>query len=79
MELLKKVGWLLAILVITNSVNLYGQHEIINAFKESYTLEQKGEFTKAIEKISNVYQPDSYEMNLRLGWLNYVAGKLNES
>ena len=79
MELLKRTGWLLAILLITNSVNLYGQDEIINAFKESYALEQKGEFTKAIDILSKVYQTDSYELNLRMGWLNYIAGKLSES
>jgi len=79
MELLKRTGWLLAILLITNSVNLYGQDEIINVFKESYTLEQKGDFSKAIEKLNKVYLADSYEMNLRLGWLYYVAGKLTES
>ncbi|HPE17061.1 MAG TPA: tetratricopeptide repeat protein [Tenuifilaceae bacterium] len=79
MELLKRTGWLLAILLITNSVNLYGQDEIINVFKESYTLEQKGDFSKAIEKLNKVYLADSYEMNLRLGWLYYVEGKLTES
>lgn len=79
MELLKRTGWLLAILLITTSIDIFGQDEIIKAFSESYTLEQKGDFSKATEKLIKVYQADSYELNLRLGWLNYVAGKLTES
>ena len=79
MELLKRTGWLLAIMLFASSLNLHGQDEIIKAFKESYALEQKGDFSNAIEKLTKVYQTDSYEMNLRLGWLNYVAGKLTES
>ncbi len=53
--------------------------KIINAFSESYTLEQKGDYAGAANKIKAVYQSESYEMNLRLGWLNYMAGSFSES
>jgi tetratricopeptide (TPR) repeat protein len=80
MELLKFRQWLLAILIVTAlSVKTYGQDEIIAAFKESYPLEQKGDFAKAADKLKKVYQSDSYELNLRLGWLYYLAGNLSES
>jgi tetratricopeptide (TPR) repeat protein len=51
----------------------------VKAFKESYTLEYKGDYTGAISKIKEIYRDNSYEQNLRLGWLNYMAGNFNES
>lgn len=53
--------------------------EIQTAFAESYTYENKGEYTKAVNKIKAVYKEDSYEINLRLGWLTYMSGLFNES
>jgi tetratricopeptide (TPR) repeat protein len=80
MELLKKNWWILVvILVLSFSARVFGQDNIIEAFKDSYTLEQKGDFNMAAEKLLGVYQADSYELNLRLGWLYYLAGNLNES
>jgi tetratricopeptide (TPR) repeat protein len=42
-------------------------------------LEKAGEYSKAIDKIKQVYAEDSYESNLRLGWLNYLHGNFTES
>ena len=53
--------------------------KVINAFSESYTLEQKGDYSGAANKIKTVYNEDSYEINLRLGWLDYMAGSFSES
>ncbi|MDG1279169.1 MAG: tetratricopeptide repeat protein [Algoriphagus sp.] len=61
------------------SISSFAQDKLVNAFKESYALENKGDFNGAIEKIKEVYKVDSYEMNLRLGWLNYQGSKLSES
>jgi tetratricopeptide (TPR) repeat protein len=80
MELIKKTSFLLAVLLVTAiQTNIYGQENVIAAFKESYALEQGGDYAKAADRINKVYQADSYEINLRLGWLNYLAGKLVES
>lgn len=49
------------------------------AFSESYTYEEKAEYSKAIEAIKKLYSTDSYEMNLRLGWLYYEAKNYKES
>lgn len=80
MELLKKTSLLLTVILLW-AVNFktFGQENVITAFKDSYTLEQSGDYAKAAEKVNSIYQADSYEINLRLGWLNYMAGKLNES
>ena len=48
---------------------------IIAAFKESYSFETNVQYAKAIESISKVYKADSYELNMRLGWLNYLLGQ----
>ena len=80
MELLKHSRLIITVLLITAlQTNTFSQDNITAAFKESYVLEQKGEYAKAAEKLNKVYQADSYELNLRLGWLNYLAGKLSES
>ncbi|MBL7905456.1 MAG: tetratricopeptide repeat protein [Bacteroidales bacterium] len=49
------------------------------AFSTSYTYENKGEHSKAIESLKKVYDESSYEINLRLGWLNYQLGLFTES
>jgi tetratricopeptide (TPR) repeat protein len=51
----------------------------IAAFKESYSLEDKAEYSKAVEVLRAVYVESSYEINLRLGWLSYNAGLFSQS
>jgi len=51
----------------------------IEAFSESYALEAVGNFAKGIEEIENIYDENSYEINLRLGWLYYNLGNYFES
>ncbi len=53
--------------------------KIRNAFEESYSLEKEGEYSKAIEIMKTVYDEESYEINLRLGWLHYNSGFFSES
>tara|TARA_R110001583_G_scaffold67308_3_gene192572 strand:- start:28560 stop:29189 length:630 start_codon:yes stop_codon:yes gene_type:complete len=49
------------------------------AFQKSYALEAKGNFKEAAAQLKAVYQANVYETNLRLGWLNYMAGNFKES
>lgn len=51
----------------------------LKSFKESIQLEEEGEYTKAIQVLKKSYQEDSYEYNIRLGWLDYLAGQYTES
>ncbi|MCU0357916.1 MAG: tetratricopeptide repeat protein [Cyclobacteriaceae bacterium] len=55
------------------------QQALTDAFRSSYALEKEGKFVEAADKLKAVYQADSYELNLRLGWLTYQAAKLDES
>jgi len=49
------------------------------AFSKSYAYESRGNFMDAISSLKAVYQEDSYEVNLRLGWVTYLAGLFTES
>ncbi len=72
-----KYSFLLLFFVQTS---IWGQYDtLIKAFKKSYVLEKKGEYKQAADILKKVYNPQSYEINLRLGWLNYQAGLFTES
>lgn len=78
MVILKK---LVVIIFITLSYNITAQTitEIADAFKESYTQETNGKYSDAVKTMKKVYKADSYPINLRLGWLTYLAGQYTES
>jgi tetratricopeptide (TPR) repeat protein len=63
------------------SLSLTGQNYPVlqDAFAKSQAFESRGNYTDAISAIKTVYQEDSYETNLRLGWLTYLAGLFTES
>ncbi len=61
------------------SISLNAQSNIAEAFKDSYTQENKGEYSAAVIDLKKVYQKDSYAINIRLAWLSYLAGQYTES
>ncbi|MCD4695293.1 MAG: tetratricopeptide repeat protein [Bacteroidales bacterium] len=73
--------WFVLFLFIVNGVLGFTQDykTIQDAFSESYTFEYEGDYTKAILSLKEVYNEESYEINLRLGWLSYMAGFFTES
>jgi len=78
METIKKLA--LTILMIgCLQLNAQNNQEMLDAFTKSYSYENEGEYTKAIAQLKNVYDENSYEINLRLGWLNYLSGLFSES
>ena len=50
-----------------------------DAFSKSHAYEARGNFADAIASLKKVYLEDSYEVNLRLGWVTYLAGLFTES
>lgn len=66
-------------LLVSVCLTGYSQDNIVRAFHDSYQLENNGQYMQAAEKILQVYQTDSYEMNLRLGWLIFQGGNMTES
>ena len=79
MEFLRTKTIVLVIILSVFTANVFGQSAVLKAFEKSYSLEKKGEFKKAVKELKNVYDANSYEINLRLGWLNYQAGVFTES
>ncbi len=71
MEILK-TSFAVAVLFFTISANAQTFEDTHKAFKASYTNEYKGNYSAAIADLQKVYQADSYEINLRLGWLHYA-------
>lgn len=55
------------------------QQMLETAFSKSYELEKTGDFSAAMDELKRVYDDRSYEINLRLGWLNYNAGLFDEA
>lgn len=55
------------------------QEMLESAFSKSYGHEKSGDFTAAMDALKQVFDESSYELNLRLGWLNYNAGLFDES
>ncbi len=64
---------LTAIKAMTNNQKL-----LLNLTK-SYELSEKSDYKGAIALLKEVYDKSSYILNLRLGWLSYLAGQQIES
>lgn len=78
MEFLKLT---LLITILFSSVICRGQYNdrVLKAFENSYAAEKQNDFVKAASYLKNLYQEDSYEFNLRLGWLSYKSEQYDES
>ena len=80
MEFLIKKSLILVLILFTLSAfSQVTQATLETAFAKSYEKEKAGDFSNAANELKKVYIESSYEINLRLGWLNYNAGLLDES
>jgi tetratricopeptide (TPR) repeat protein len=81
MEILKPIRCLFTASLLLSVFALFGQSftEIKDAFQQSYIQEATGEVSASINSLKKVYDEKSYEINLRLGWLSYLAGGFTES
>ena len=80
MEFLKKSSRsILTIIFVLTGLSVLAQSAVHEAFVKSYSFEKDGEYKKAADAVKEVYDASSYEINLRLGWLNYQAGVFTES
>lgn len=50
-----------------------------STFYKSYDLEKASNYTAAISELKKVYKADDYFVNIRLGWLYYLAKNNQES
>ncbi|NPA33848.1 MAG: tetratricopeptide repeat protein [Chlorobi bacterium] len=71
--------FLIGQLVITTAIAKPSIEQIIEAFKKSYEAEKEGNYSQAIKYLQEVYDENSYPINLRLGWLSYMLGQFQQS
>lgn len=69
-------------LVIAMSITLLTKaqdEKVLAALSSSYAGETKQEYLASIVTLENVYDPNSYLLNLRLGWLHYLKKDYEKS
>ncbi|MDK2909437.1 MAG: hypothetical protein PWR20_1004 [Bacteroidales bacterium] len=67
--------WFLILVSLTLFVEVTGQQSRLQeAFSQSYKLEAAADYKNAVSVLSQVYEENNYYVNLRLGWLSYLAG-----
>lgn len=71
MEILKKQILAFGILFFSQLSFAQNDAAIQKAFTDSYTHEYNKLYNDAIKSLDKVYDESNYEINLRLGWLNY--------
>lgn len=74
-----KIRYFILIVCLSITSASFTQEAIQPIFEESYSLESQGLYLQAANKLRQAYQADSYEINLRMGWLFYQGGNMNES
>lgn len=77
--LTKKIGLLVVAVAISLSSVFAQDAKVQEAFTNSYKNEKAALYKKAIDDLKAVYSESSYEINLRMGWLHYMAGLFTES
>lgn len=77
----KKRGSALLVIFMLFSLSAGSQTftEIRDAFQKSYIDEATGNYVEAAKSLRSIYSEQSYEINLRLGWLTYLTGSFTES
>lgn len=70
---------LLSLIMAFSARSQESNSKMVSAFAESYKFETAGKYSEAVKSLKSVYIENSYEFNLRLGWLTYLQGQLNES
>lgn len=71
---------LLSIFVLSTLMSISQDYtKLTTAFSESYVNEKSGKYADAITGLKAFYDANSYEINLRLGWLTYLQGQFSES
>jgi len=78
MAFLRIIFFIIALLM-SGVVQAQVSEKMTKAFAESLVLEKDKKYAEAASKLSEAYNKDSYECNLRLGWLFYNAGMYPES
>jgi len=79
METIKKLSLFALLTLMFTCVIAQNTATVQSAFVKSYESEQAGNYVSAMNDLKGVYKPDSYILNIRLGWLSYLAKQYTES
>lgn len=79
MQILKNLSVVAILLVASFISNAQTDAALQKAFSESYTQEYYKKYPEAIAALSKVTDENSYELNLRLGWLYYNNKNYSQS
>ena len=77
--LIRKATFFILFLAVSPVLGQVKQEMLEQAFARSYELEKIKNFAAATVELNKVYDQSSYEINLRMGWLSYNAGRFSES
>ncbi|MGC9353707.1 MAG: tetratricopeptide repeat protein [Mariniphaga sp.] len=77
--LIKKATFFILLIAVFPVFGQVTQETLEQAFVRSYELEKNNDFVAAAGELNKVYDQSSYEINLRMGWLYYNAGRFDES
>lgn len=73
-----KLIFILFFLTLSTTVSSQNK-KMVNAFSKSYNFQEQASYDQAITALNDVYSASSYEINIRLGWLHYLAGNNTQS
>jgi len=79
MDFLKNIVLVGIVLITGAALQAQEPETIIRAFNDSYMHEADTNYTGAIQDLKNIYDPASYHINARLGYLCYMSGMFIES
>ncbi len=79
METLKKLFFVIAIILGTNTIKAQNINDLQISFSKSYIAENQGKYDLAISEMKAIYQEKDYISNIRMGWLTYLVKQYNES
>jgi tetratricopeptide (TPR) repeat protein len=79
METLKRFTLIATLSIICSGLIAQSQSAQQAAFAKSYESEQAGKYIAAINDLKAVYKADGYFVNIRMGWLYYLAKQYSES
>lgn len=79
METLKRFAFIAVFSIICSGLIAQSQSAQQAAFAKSYESEQAGKYILAINDLKPVYKSDGYFVNIRMGWLYYLAKQYSES
>jgi tetratricopeptide (TPR) repeat protein len=79
METLKRISLTMALTIMFGYLMSQNTAATQSTFVKSYESEKSGNYVAAINAMKTIYKADSYIVNIRLGWLCYLAKQYSES